>query len=80
MIEGHRGSCICGDCLSSASLALVQERLIPEVAQCVLCLRTDRNPIWKGQDPSSASACRGCIRRSARLMAAEPDVVDETDD
>ncbi|MDP7029318.1 MAG: hypothetical protein QF733_03765 [Phycisphaerales bacterium] len=66
-VEGHRGSLICGDCLSNAyrSVVLRQDEL--PSAECVLCLEVREEPAWRGRR-AEAAACRRCIKQSAGVL------------
>jgi hypothetical protein len=79
MIEGHHGSCICGDCLSKAYRALVLEGAssAPAEFKCPLCLEDsdDRNSLDRGGEPAWASTvdpsvcvCRRCIKLAAGAL------------
>ncbi|MDA0803325.1 MAG: hypothetical protein O2819_06165 [Planctomycetota bacterium] len=78
MVEGHRGSCICVPCLRHAARVLLSaeaDSAGPSApGACVLCLRPDRDPVWRGAQAaaeasiSGAAICRGCVRRSIRLV------------
>jgi hypothetical protein len=78
MVEGHQGSCICGDCLAAAYRVLVMvESAVPETpSKCVLCLEMRSEPSWHmppapgalpiGED--TPHACRRCVRQSAAVL------------
>ncbi len=56
MIEGHRGSLICGVCLSKAYTQVVLHNsgiTVPEHIACALCLMNKRGDYW--QSPVSAA-------------------------
>ena len=56
MVEGHRGSLICGKCLASACkqvLVLNAGVVVPEHIACSLCLLNKRGDYW--QSPVRAS-------------------------
>lgn len=74
MVEGHQGSCICGDCLASAYRALVLEpSAAPDApVRCTLCLEDRAEPGWQ-HAAGPARACRRCVRQSAAVLAKDPD-------
>jgi hypothetical protein len=75
MVEGHQGSCVCGDCLRDAFRALVLDGApAPSTpARCTLCLEERDEPAWRaaGRD---AVACRRCVRQSAAVLQKDPDL------
>lgn len=76
MVEGHQGSCICGDCLAEAYRAIVLHP--PPAAQaparCTLCLEDRDEPTWAATPAAGAArACRRCVRQSAAVLAKDPD-------
>ena len=76
MVEGHQGSCICGDCLAAAYRAIVlpPPPAAPAPARCTLCLEDRDEPTWTaGPAGSTARACRRCVRQSAAVLAKDPD-------
>ena len=78
MVEGHQGSCICGDCLADAYRVLVMvESAVPETpSKCILCLELRSEPSWHAPadtatarvDGVQPSACRRCVRQSAAVL------------
>ena len=72
MVEGHQGSCICGDCLADAFRDAVMAEL-PEgrPARCTLCLEERADAGW---ERGGARACRRCIRQSAAVLQKDPDL------
>jgi hypothetical protein len=78
MVEGHRGSLICGPCLSIAFTELVHldSGYSPLKGEtCVLCLETDRDGLhWQSPIDDSAIACRRCIKQSAGVLHKDPDI------
>jgi hypothetical protein len=82
MIEGHRGSCICGKCLSIAysEVVLHGQNSAGEDFACRLCLETgkDRAALKRGSEPGwqspadpEAAICRRCIKLAAGAMAKD---------
>jgi hypothetical protein len=73
VVEGHRGSLICGECLAVAYRALVlgADANAPAGYSCVLCLETRDEPGWTGT--SGAAACRRCVKQSAGVLGKSKD-------
>ena len=73
MVEGHQGSCICGDCLADAYReAVLAERPDGAPERCTLCLEHRDEPAWHAP-AAPAIACRRCVRQSAAVLAKDPD-------
>ncbi|HYE60803.1 MAG TPA: ClpX C4-type zinc finger protein [Phycisphaerales bacterium] len=75
MVEGHRGSLICGQCLSIAYTMVVKNGAgepAPEVVTCALCLQHQETPHWRGFREDTW-ACTKCIRQSAAIMQKDPE-------
>jgi hypothetical protein len=84
MIEGHRGSCICGRCLTVAYAAVMLQGHEPAPAEyrCPMCLEDDRDrqalgragePGWPSPLDQGAVICRRCIEQGARALEREPE-------
>jgi hypothetical protein len=79
MVEGHQGSCICGDCLREAYRSVVLGDA-PAAGQvrCALCLEERADPSWAPQDgpgaAAGARACRRCVKQSAAVLQKDPDL------
>jgi len=71
-VEGHRGSCICGPCLTVAYAELVLHKTGEEPGEgeaCTLCLRPEPGePAWRSPVRDEALACRTCVKRSAGVL------------
>lgn len=78
MVEGHRGSCICGSCLTVAYSELVIARVSSPLEPgeaCTLCLeRDDDRPSWRGLIREQALACSRCVKQSAGALHKDPDI------
>lgn len=86
VVEGHRGSLICGDCVAAAYRAVVlgQQNSAPAGYQCRLCLETRPDPGWigpwqdgpapEGSPPGPAAACKRCINQSAGVLSKDKDL------
>ncbi len=76
MVEGHRGSLICGACLRVAyrEVVLGDGGVGPAAGvACVLCLQTNDVRYWVSPLDGGIVACEGCIRRAARTLEEDPD-------
>lgn len=76
MIEGHRGSLICGPCLSMACREVLVASGGAEARNgvgCALCLQTNPVKHWVSPIDDGVVACRECIERSARLLSRDKD-------
>lgn len=78
MVEGHRGSLICGNCLSIAYMELVHldTGITPPREQaCVLCLENGREELhWVSPLNESVIACKRCIKQSAGVLHKDTDI------
>jgi len=76
MVEGHRGACICGPCLSIAYTELVTlgTNAAPAAYECRLCLERKSEPAWGSPLFDGAYACRQCVKRSAGVLHKDPDI------
>ena len=79
-VEGHQGSCICGNCLTVAWAAVIQGGLddSPEHDEenpwtCTMCLEHRKDPAYQSPLREAALICRRCIRLSARALDTDPD-------
>ena len=75
MVEGHRGSLICGPCLTVAYTELVhlhtgQER---SGGLCVMCLEHRPQAQWESPLQPGTCACVRCVRQAAGVMSKDPD-------
>ena len=79
MVEGHKGSCICGRCLTVAYTEVVVNAAAPDIGDfaCVLCLEgsADREALKRGEEPGwrspvnpDAAICRRCIKQTAGVL------------
>lgn len=66
-VEGHHGSCLCGDCLRT-SLASAQDEA--ETFRCNLCLETRTDLALAC---GASNLCRRCRDRSARALERDPE-------
>lgn len=78
MVEGHRGSLICSQCLAIAFTELVylDSGYTPsEQETCKLCLETQRDGLhWQSPLDEAVIACRRCVKQSAGVLHKDPDI------
>lgn len=82
MVEGHRGSLICGRCLTVAYTDIVlgdvsesshgTDGAIQELT-CVMCLEAKAEGMWQSPVLEEARVCRTCVNRSAGKLHKDPD-------
>jgi hypothetical protein len=76
MVEGHRGSLICGTCLGVAYtrlwLDLAGEPLSVD-ATCTMCLVNNGDPVWRAPVRPEAVICKRCAKQSAVMLERDPD-------
>jgi hypothetical protein len=83
MVEGHRGSCICGRCLTLAYSEVVVDDSgsAADGYACRLCRETgqDREALSRGDEHGWASPmepevciCRRCIKQAAGALVKDP--------
>lgn len=75
MIEGHRGSLICGRCLSVAytELVLLEPEQAEQELSCTMCLEKKTGPFWVSPSHESAQICLRCTKQSAGKLHSDPD-------
>lgn len=75
MIEGHQGSLICTNCLSTAYRYLVLEKLGGELGGklCKLCLEERDQAQWESPVEHDCRACLRCVRQAATALSNDPD-------
>jgi len=77
MVEGHRGSLICGACLSVAYLEVkVRGSASPleEHETCCLCLTPRTCGHWRSEAPALRPlVCADCIEQAARKLEKDKD-------
>jgi len=76
MVEGHRGSLICIECLTKACRAVLLDGAgiaVPPYASCALCLRHISAPHWQSHGAEgNPIVCQECIERSAGMLERDP--------
>lgn len=85
-VEGHRGSCICGNCLAIAYTAIVLNdggEPMPatasapggEGAACALCLQPKAEEAhWPSPVFEDKFVCARCVRQSAGVLHKDPEI------
>lgn len=73
MVEGHRGSLICGTCLTVAYTELVHLHAGAERAKslCSMCLEHRDQPQWESPLHPEVHACIRCVRQAAGVMSKD---------
>lgn len=75
MVEGHRGSLICGKCLRIAFTELVLAAAgEPSPEPCTMCLEVRSDRTWTSPVHDSARICRRCANQSGRILAKDKDM------
>jgi hypothetical protein len=75
MVEGHRGSLLCGECLTMAYV-LAKSPHAPtatEDAACILCLQHKPGPHGLGPRADGPIVCAECIEQAARKLEKDKD-------
>lgn len=78
MVEGHKGSLICGNCLTVAFRAVGLEgggEAAREGESCILCVEHKDEPYWRSPIFDEVVACRTCVKRSAGVLHKDADVL-----
>jgi hypothetical protein len=73
VIEGHRGSIICLECLKLALGSLT----IGPTFKCILCLREplpETLARWNHPTTPATFACEGCVHQTADVFDRDPDI------
>lgn len=71
-VEGHRGSVICGKCLTVAYVSIVSCEVDEQEESCVMCLEKRSTAMWKGLR-EEATVCRRCVKQSAGILQKSPE-------
>ncbi len=76
MVEGHRGSLICGECLTMAFSAVngAGAQVMGDQGSCALCLQYKSTAAYESPTVPGCWACQECITRSAVLMERDNEV------
>lgn len=68
-VEGHQGSCICGDCLREAIRAKAPPAP-PATPKCTMCLETRDEAGW-ASPRRDAWICTRCIEQATRVLSKD---------
>ena len=79
MLEGHQGSCVCGNCLTVAyaDVVLGDASTAPAEFTCPMCLEShaDREALdraneggWQSPAGDNATICRRCVDLGAKAL------------
>ncbi len=73
MIEGHKGSVLCLDCLK---FALKLARPAEASFDCRMCLQhfEPGEPVFRHPDTPEAAICEGCMKQAAGTFSKDPDI------
>ena len=68
-VEGHRGSIVCGECLTKAyRWVVIEERGVPVDSACRMCLEVRDDPVWSADVDPDAHICLRCIKQSSTIL------------
>ncbi len=77
MVEGHRGSLICSQCLSIAYTEVVHLRTgsaINPDEMCIMCRETERPGfLWRSPVKDDGLICTRCVKQSAGVLVKDPE-------
>lgn len=74
MVEGHKGSLICGPCLTVAYTEVVLLDAAGDGQHdCTMCLEAKDVPGWNSPAVDTAWICLNCVKRSAGKLHTDPD-------
>lgn len=73
MVEGHRGSVVCGKCLTVAYRSVVQAGMgtAPAGATCTMCLERREEACWASPLYSESVICKRCINQAAGALSKD---------
>lgn len=77
MVEGHRGSLVCVDCLTAAYIEVVHRGTAATPAEgetCAMCLEVRKDPEWRSTRGTSALICLRCIKQGARMLEKDAEI------
>ncbi len=75
VIEGHRGSIICGNCLSVAYVDVVlrARATAPAGYTCTMCLEQRADRAWQSPAQPEACVCERCVKLAAATLEKDGD-------
>lgn len=73
MVEGHKGSVICGECLAAAYRAIILTRAgAPEgggeLPRCTMCIEQRREASWGSAEFPESVICARCTKLGASTL------------
>ena len=78
MVEGHRGSCICGPCLTVAYATCINAKNDDPRAPtetCTLCLEpSDERRHWRSPMREQALVCSRCLKQAGGALHKDADI------
>jgi len=76
MVEGHRGSLICAECLTAGYVAVHSPgaKVMGDQGSCALCLQYKSTPAFESPTVPGCWACQECLVRSAILLERDNEV------
>lgn len=75
MVEGHKGSLICGNCLTVAYTEVVLHAMnaAPAGSVCTMCLEERSDDCWVSPVHEEAVVCARCIKQAAGRLHKDED-------
>jgi hypothetical protein len=75
LVEGHKGSLICGSCLTVAYAEVVRANTgsAEPGYVCTLCLEHRDDPGWQSPVRDVAAVCARCLRQAGAKLEKDPD-------
>lgn len=76
MVEGHRGSLVCANCLTVAYTAINAYEEAPgddSTVKCTMCLEERKGAHWQSPLFEEAFICKRCCRQAATTLDKDPD-------
>jgi len=75
LVEGHKGSLICGSCLTVAYAEVVHAGAssAAEGYRCTMCLEFREDAGWQSPVRGEAAVCARCLRQAGAKLEKDPD-------
>ena len=77
MVEGHKGSLICGSCLSLGyrltKLTDPPAGPMGDLESCVMCLQHKDKAAWESPMTPRTWVCEECLGNSAKMLEKDPE-------
>lgn len=75
LVEGHKGSLICGNCLTVAYTEVVLHNLsaAPPGSTCTMCLEERNDSTWQSPMHEEAIICERCLKQAAGRLHKDED-------